>query len=97
MALPRVDVVRLGEICVRFRIARLDIFGSTARGDDGPDSDIDVLYELEPGAHLGWEIEDLNQELSELWGRPVDLVSRRSVHPLLRQTIYAESRPLYAA
>ncbi len=52
MASPRVDDRRLREICARYRVARLDVFGSTARGDDRPDSDIDVLYELEPGAHL---------------------------------------------
>ncbi|MFF5987921.1 hypothetical protein [Prauserella flavalba] len=43
--------------------------------------------ELRPGARLGWEIEeDLNDDLSALFGRPVDLVSRRSLHPLLRDT-----------
>lgn len=91
------DLRRLGEICAHYRIARLDVFGSAARGDDRADSDIDVLYELQPGARLGWEIEDLSRELADLWGRPVDLIARRAVHPLLRETVYAESRPLYAA
>ncbi|MEU6642056.1 nucleotidyltransferase domain-containing protein [Saccharomonospora sp. NPDC046836] len=97
MILPRVDERRLRDICVRYGIAMLLVFGSAARGDDRDDSDIDVLYELQPGARLGWEIEDLNKDLSDLFGRPVDLVSRKALHPLLKDAVLAESRPLYAA
>ena len=75
------DVERLSAICVRYGIARLDLFGSTAVGTDGPDSDVDLLYTLAPGARLGWAIEDLAQELSEILGRPVDLVSRSALKP----------------
>lgn len=92
-----VDLPRLREICSRYGIASLSVFGSAARGNAGPDSDIDVLYELKPGVRLGWEIEDLNQELTDLFGRRVDLVSRRALHPLLRDTVLTESRQLYAA
>jgi uncharacterized protein len=46
---------------------------------------------------LGWEIEDLADELSDLMGRPVDLVSRRALHPLLRADVLAQARTLYAA
>jgi predicted nucleotidyltransferase len=56
-----------------------------------------VLYELKRGVRLGWEIEDLNEELTALFGRPVDLVSKKALHPLLRKTVLTESRPLYAA
>lgn len=95
--LPAVVVRKLRLICARYGIASLELIGSAARGDRGPDSDIDVLYELKPGARLGWEIEDLNRELTTLFGRPVDLVSKKALHPLLRDTVLAESRPLYAA
>jgi predicted nucleotidyltransferase len=94
---PKVDRARLQEICVRYGIARLEIFGSAARGEDRPNSDVDVLYELKRGVRLGWEIEDLNEELTALFGRPVDLVSKKALHPLLRETVLTESRPLYAA
>jgi uncharacterized protein len=63
----------------------------------GPDSDIDVLYTLLPRRRLGWEIEQLADELSELFGHRVDLVSLRSLHPLLRPSVLAEARPVYAA
>jgi predicted nucleotidyltransferase len=73
------------------------IFGSVARGTAEPSSDVDVLYELQPGRRLGWEIEDLSDELSELFGRPVDLVSRAALHERLRAAVLAEAQPLYAA
>jgi len=97
MAELNVDITRLADVCRQYRVSRLDVFGSVARGDDSTDSDIDVLYELEPGARIGWEIEDLSIALSEIFGRPVDLVSRRSLHHLIRDDVLAKAKPLYAA
>lgn len=99
MAVPglEVDVERIAEICGRYGIARLDVFGSVGRGEATPDSDIDVLYELAPGARLGWSIELLADELAGVLGRPVDLVSRRALHERLRDAVLAEARVLYAA
>ena len=92
-----VDERRLADICDRYGIAGLKIFGSQTRGTAGPDSDIDILYTLRPGRRLGWEIEQLADELSDLFGRPVDLVSLRSLHPLLQPSVLAEAQPVYAA
>src|SRR6266568_500360 len=91
-----VDEGRLATICERYGISELQIFGSQARGAARPDSDIDVLYTRRPGRRLGWEIEQLTDELSELFGSRVDLVSRRSLHPLLKPAVLAEARPVYA-
>lgn len=84
-------------MCRRFGGARLDVFGSVARGEAGPGSDVDLLYELAQGRSLGWEIEDLSQDLANLFGRPVDLVSRRSLHPLIREQVLADAEPFYGA
>jgi predicted nucleotidyltransferase len=92
-----VDEARLAAVCARYGVARLMIFGSVARGTAEPSSDVDVLYELQPGRRLGWEVEDLSDELSELFGRPVDLVSRAALHERLRAAVLAEAQPLYAA
>jgi predicted nucleotidyltransferase len=92
-----VDEARLAEVCARYGIARLFVFGSVARGPATPDSDIDVLYELEPGRRLRWEIEQLADELVALFGRPVDLVSPAALHRRLTDTVLSEARTLYAA
>ena len=92
-----VDRLRLDALCRRFGIARLDVFGSVARGEDGPRSDVDLLYELAQGRALGWEIEDLSQDLADLFGRPVDLVSRKALHPLIRDQVLADAEPFYVA
>ena len=68
-----------------------------AHGTDDPDSDIDLLYTLAPGARLGWEIEDLASELAAVLGRRVDLVSRRALNARLRDHVLREARPFYAA
>jgi predicted nucleotidyltransferase len=59
-----VDVDRLDELCRQYGIARLEVFGSVARGEPDDGSDIDLIYELSPGARLGWEIADLEEELA---------------------------------
>jgi predicted nucleotidyltransferase len=91
------DEAQLAAICGRYGIAELLLFGSAAQGTGRLDSDVDILYSLQPGRKLGWEIEDLADGLSALFGRPVDLVSTRALHPLLQLQVMAEARPLYAA
>jgi uncharacterized protein len=93
----KVDEARLAGICERYGVAELKVFGSLARGTARPDSDIDILYTLRPGSRLGWEIEQLADELEELLGRPADLVSLRGLHPLLRTSVLAETQSVYAA
>jgi predicted nucleotidyltransferase len=72
-----VDVDRLREVCERYGVVRLEVFGSVGRGTVAAGSDVDLLYTLGADAHLGWAIEDLSAELSALLGKPVDLVSRK--------------------
>ena len=92
-----VEVARLVEVCRRYGVEELAVFGSVARGEASADSDVDLLYVLAPGARLGFALNRLEDELAQIFGRPVDLVSRKALHPLLRGTVEAEARTLYAA
>ena len=94
--LLEIDVDRLDELCRRYGIARLEIFGSVARGEPDDGSDIDLLYELAPEARLGWEIIDLEDKLADLFSRSVDLVSKHALHKMLRSSVLAEARLLYS-
>jgi predicted nucleotidyltransferase len=66
--------------CRKWRITELALFGSVLRGDFRPDSDVDVLFTLEPGVH--WPrggYADMTEGLEAIFGRKVDLVSRKGV------------------
>ena len=93
----QISAARLAEVCERYGLAELAVFGSTARGDATVDSDIDLLYVLGPGRRLGFAINRLEDELAELFGRKVDLVSKKALHRLLRDDVVAQARMLYAA
>ncbi len=69
-------------------IAKLSLFGSIARGDAGPESDVDLLIETDPEARLGYfELFDLGEELEALLGRPVQFAFGSSMRPWLRAWI----------
>lgn len=92
-----VDRARLAEVCERYGIAELLVFGSVARGEAQPESDLDLLYVLAPGRHLGFSINRLEDELADLFGRPIDLVAKGALHRALRDDVLAQARELYAA
>jgi len=78
----KIDIPRdkLGEFCRRHHILKLGLFGSVLREDFSDDSDLDVLVEFDAGCSVGlFEMVRVERELSELFGRKVDLVERRSV------------------
>jgi predicted nucleotidyltransferase len=88
----------LAEVCRRHRVHELSVFGSAARGEMGPDSDIDLLVEFLPGAEVDLvDHAGLMLDLAELFGRRVDLVSKRGLRPLIRSSVLTEARLLYAA
>jgi hypothetical protein len=75
-----------------FHVRSLSVFGSVARGEAGPDSDIDLLVDFEPGARVGFfALARLQRCLSELLGTPVDLVTPDALHKEMRREILEES------
>ena len=62
MTVIGIDSDRLREVCERYGVARLDVFGSVAEGEAGPSSDIDLLYVLKPGTRLGFSFFDLEDD-----------------------------------
>lgn len=92
----------LAAICRRFGVARLEVFGSAARGGDfDPDrSDVDFLVTFDPAARNDLAtFVDLKEELEGLLRRPVDLVEREAVEGsrnfIRRRAILSEARSVY--
>jgi predicted nucleotidyltransferase len=88
---------RLADLCRKYGIAELAVFGSVARGDARPDSDVDLLYVRVPGNDLGMSHFALQEDLEELFGRPVDLVPKEGLHRARRDQVLADAQVLYAA
>ena len=80
----------------RHGVTRAAIFGSVARGEGRPDSDVDLVVEFEDGRSL-LDQAGLRLELEELLGRVADVVTYASLHPRLRERILREQVPIYGS
>lgn len=80
-------------VCQRHGVSNVRIFGSVVRGEAGMDSDLDILVEL-TGARTPWWPGGIVAELEELLGRRVDVVTTDALHPLIREAVLREARPL---
>ena len=98
MTPPSLFTPGIPPICQRHHVARLWLFGSVLRLDFRPDSDVDILVEFEPGAHVGMlALARLQRDLSALIGRHVDLVPVNGLKPAIRDHVLAARELLYAA
>ncbi len=104
MVAPRVDIpeAKIADFCRRWKISELSLFGSVLRDDFDAGSDVDVLVtfgrDASPSAA---NLSDIAQELADLFGRRVDVLTHRSVeehhNPWLRRAILGSAKKLYSA
>jgi predicted nucleotidyltransferase len=87
---------KVADFCRRHHVRKLAVFGSALREDFRPDSDLDVLVEFEPGHTPGLAFFGMEQELSELLGRKVDLNTPQFLSPYFRDKVLAEAEVQYA-
>jgi len=94
---PTVSKDDIAAFCRRHHIRKLSLFGSVLRDNFRPDSDIDVLVEFEPGHAVGWDILDMEEELSQLFGgHKVDMGQEKYLNRWLRGRILASAEVQYA-
>lgn len=75
-----------------YHVKALYLFGSVVRGEDKPGSDVDMLVEFQPDAHVGlFGLARLQRRLTEILGRPVDLTTPDALHKALKDRIIKES------
>jgi len=89
-----IDPEALARLCMRHDVDRLRLFGSAARGEDKPGSDVDLLVDFSVRKSL-LDLVRIEREFSQFFGRPVDLLTERSLSPYLRDRILAETRVVY--
>jgi predicted nucleotidyltransferase len=88
----------VAEICRRYQVKELSVFGSAARGEMRSDSDIDLLVDFLPDARISLLRHfAAERELSELLRRKVDLVSKRALRHTLRDEVLSQARLIHAA
>ena len=88
---------KIADFCRRHHIRVLAVFGSALRDDFRPDSDLDVLVEFDPEHTPGLAFFGMEQELSEMLGRKVDLNTPQFLSPYFREQVLAEAEVQYAA
>lgn len=98
--LPDISQDTLKAFARRWNVVELALFGSVFRDDFGPESDIDVLVTFAPDAHPSlFDLSGMQDELETLWGRTVDLMTRRGVEQghnwIRRRATLNEARTVY--
>ena len=94
ISIPRAKIT---DFCHRNQVKSLALFGSVLRADFRPESDIDLLVEFEPEARIGFlALGRMQRELTALLERPVDLVPKDGLKPLIRQEVLNSTEVIYA-
>lgn len=88
------DKAKINEICERNDIVYLGLFGSLARGEDKPESDIDLLAKFSRRKSL-LELVRIEHEMEDALGRKVDLLTENSVSPYIKDNVERDMIPLY--
>jgi len=88
----------LEELCIRYQVQRLALFGSVLGNTFRTDSDVDVLVTFQPSARVGFiTFSRMQRELSKLFERPVDLVPMDGLKPVIRDSVLSNIEDVYAA
>jgi len=89
-----IETLKRFESALRARgVRRAAVFGSVARGESRPDSDIDIMIEVDPDAHITvFDYVDLKEYIASLFDRPVDVVNRDSLKSHIRPVATADAR-----
>jgi len=98
--LPKVDLKALARICRKYGVKKLSLFGSAARGELRPDSDVDLMIEFKPSSKTSsFDMVDMQEQLSPLFGRrAIQLTSPEILrNPYRRRTILPDLKTLYEA
>ncbi len=88
---------KIAELCQKYKIRELSLFGSRVRGDFSKNSDFDFLVEFDPDTHIDlFEFSQIQIELEEVVNFDVDLVSKNGLKARIRDRVLSEAEIIYA-
>lgn len=91
-----IDQKKLADVCQQYGAESLAVFGSAARGDSRPDSDVDLLVDFSKDSPIGlFELVRMERQLSKILGRKVDLVPKGGISPYIEPYIYKDLVQIY--
>lgn len=89
---------KIAELCLKYKVRELSLFGSRARGDAHAESDFDLLVEFLPEARIGLlGYSRMQIDLSEILETKVDLVTKKGLKDYVRANVLADATPIYEA
>ncbi len=91
--IPEALAARARALGTHYGVRNIRVFGSVARGEAGDDSDVDLLVDYVPG-HGGFAFVEFCDEIERLFGRRVDVVTERSLHPRIRERVLQQALPI---
>ncbi len=90
-----IDEDAIKRLCQQYYIRKLSLFGSVLRSDFHHNSDVDILVEFEPGRTPGFEFIDIQDQLSKMIGRSIDLNTPKSLSHHFRAQVIASAKAIY--
>lgn len=88
---------KIDELCRKYKVKELSLFGSRGRGDFSENSDFDFLVEFNPDADIGlFQFSKIQIALEEVLGTDVDLVSKKGLKARIKERILSEAEIVYA-
>lgn len=90
MRILKILRAHLPELTAKYPIKSLGVFGSYVRNDATPESDLDMLIELDENARLGYKFVRIENELSELLAVKVDLIEKKALKPKILENVMRE-------
>jgi uncharacterized protein len=79
----------------RLGVQHLYLFGSTVRGDARDDSDVDLFFDHQRGKLSLFDLMEVKEQTARILGRKTDIMTRRSLHPLIREHVEASAQQIF--
>lgn len=94
----KIDQNKLEQMCRKYQVEFLGVFGSVARGEQRPESDVDLLVRFSPDAKIGYfKLYEIEKNFGQILNNPVDLVTEESLSPYIKDRVFSDLKAIYGS